>query len=92
MTTYASIHGRRLRITGSQQEGWGPVPPGIADAAGRELSFNFSITDDGGAAFLLVCVSEDGQCHCDAWHKTLDEAFASAEGGFGIKRQDWTVL
>jgi hypothetical protein len=87
VTTYSSIHARPLRVTGFQRSGWSAAED--SDQSGRELPFDFSVTDDGAGQFLLVYKSVDGSLYGDTWHETLDDAFTSAERQFGISREEW---
>lgn len=40
-------------------------------------------------AFLYY--KSDNECF-DTWHKTLEDAFLSAEEQYGINKEDWIVL
>ena len=53
------------------------------------MSFGFDITDDGAGNFLFVCFSADKVYGADTWHETLDDAYASAEEQFGVRRNEW---
>ena len=87
MTTYSIIHARPLRVTGHQHSGWSAAED--SDPSGRQLPFEFSITDDGAGQFLLVYRSVDGSLYGDTWHETQNDAFKSAERQFGISRDEW---
>lgn len=41
-------------------------------------------------AFLYYCKTEN-DCF-DTWHKTIDDAFLSAQEQYGIKKEDWVLV
>jgi hypothetical protein len=86
--TYASIHGHKVRVAGSQSRGW-RVADAVDTASSKEALFDISIADDGQAGFLLIYESQDREYYADDWHETLDAAFASAEDLFGLKKDEW---
>ena len=48
-----------------------------------------AVTDDGAGCYILVCYSMDRAYEADTWHETLEDAYATAEEGFGIRREAW---
>jgi hypothetical protein len=83
--THAAIESRPIRISGYPYGGWQVADP----PEGRELPFDFAITDDGTGGFLLDFRSVDGAYVNDHSYDTLEEAFAGAETCFGIARSEW---
>jgi hypothetical protein len=83
--THASIKSRPIRISGYPHGGWRLVDP----PEGRELPFDFAITDDGSGGFLLDYRSVDGTYVNDSSYATLEEAVMGAQDCFGIARSEW---
>jgi hypothetical protein len=83
--THASVKSRLIRINGYPYGGWKVADP----PEGRELPFDFAITDDGSGGFLLDYRSVDGAYVNASSYATLEEAVAGAENCFGIARSEW---
>jgi hypothetical protein len=87
LRTHRSIKGRLIRISGYPAGGWKVADP----PDGRELAFDFAITDDGSGGFLLDFRSVDGAYVNDYSYATLEEAILSAQSCFGIAPGEWTA-
>lgn len=85
--THASIRDRPTRIKGWPHSGWGPAD--AADPAAKRLPFGFDITDDGAGGYIFESYSMDRIYWADTWHESLDDAYATAEEVYGIRREDW---
>ena len=83
--THTSVKSRLIRISGYAHSGWKVADP----PEGRELPFDFAITDDGSGGFLLDYRSVDGTYVNDSSYATLEEAIAGAESCFGIAPSEW---
>ena len=88
MQTFARIPSRTVVIAGHPDSGWSSADEGTPGSF--ELEFAFEITDDGGGNYLLQYSSLDGRYAADAWHETLDDAYASAAEQFGIDLDEWS--
>jgi len=89
MQTFAQIPRRRLLIAGHPNSGWSIADEGTPGSF--ELEFDFRITGDGGAGYLLIYASLDGQYAADSWHRSFEEACAAADEHFGIERIEWLM-
>jgi hypothetical protein len=87
MRTFASIRNRQTWITGPPRGPWGGCD--ASNPSAKRLPFGFDITDDGAGYYILVSYSMDRAYGGDTWHETLEDAYATAEGGFGIRREEW---
>ena len=83
--THASVKSRLIRISGYPHGGWKVTDP----PEGREVRFDFAITDDGSGGFVLDYRSVDGSYVNDSSYATLEEALVGAENCFGIVRSEW---
>ena len=87
MQVFASIRDRPTWIAGWPHSGWRGAEP--SDRGAKQLRFGFDITDDGVGNFLLVSFSADGVYRADSSHRTLADAYESAEEQFGVRRSEW---
>jgi hypothetical protein len=53
------------------------------------MTFGFDLTDDGAGGYHLVFYSMDRVYSADTWHESLEDAYATAEEVFGIRREQW---
>jgi hypothetical protein len=87
MSPFRIIRSRVIAVAGDPTRGWGPADPD--DLSAEEVPFDFSITSDGNANFLLVYRSVDGRYAADDWHETMDDALSYAFKVFGIEPGEW---
>ncbi|MDM8162221.1 hypothetical protein QUH73_20575 [Labilibaculum sp. K2S] len=48
-------------------------------------------TDELDTKGVFLYYKSDNECF-DTWHKTLEDAFLSAEEQYGVDKEDWIVL
>lgn len=87
MPPFKTVRSRVVAIAGDPTRGWAAADPD--DLSAMEVPFDFSITSDGNANFLLVYRSVDGQYAADTWHETIEEAVSCASRTFGIEPSEW---
>lgn len=87
MRVFASIRNRPTWIQGWPHSGWRGAD--ASDPSAKQLPFGFDITDYGDGQYLFVFYSMDRAYQADSWHKSLSDAYASAEECFGIRRDEW---
>ncbi len=82
----ASIRHRPTWIIGWPQSGRRGAA--ASDPGAKLLPFRFEVRDDGAGGYLLIFKSTDGAYAADTWHETMEDAFASAEDVFGVRRDE----
>jgi len=87
MRTFASIRNRSTWITGRPHGPWGSAE--ASNPSVKRLPFGFDITGDGAGGHHLVYYSMDRAYWGDTWHKTISDAYSTAEEVFGIRREEW---
>jgi len=87
MRPLRTVLSRVVAIAGDPTRGWGPADPD--DLSATEVPFNFVITSDGNANFLLLYGSTDGKYAADTWHETIEEAVTCAQQTFGVEPGEW---
>jgi len=88
MDFIASVPRRLVRITGEPNSGWSAADPDDLNAV--EMEFDFFVTSDGDANYLLVYESIDGRYCADTWHETVEEAKRCAKEAFGLEFEEWS--
>jgi hypothetical protein len=90
--TFSSNRNRPAWLTGRPRKGRTYSPWGIGDASSPSampMAFELDIAGDGAGGYHLVFYSMDRVYSADTWHETLEDAYATAEEAFGIRRDEW---